>query len=467
MSVIRKIKEKGLSLKTYSHTMLFVSIVVTVLLIASSIVAYVNFMALEHSSDNFIELEETASDLMEASDYLTEQVQCYTVLGEREYLDNYFVEAFETKRRENAIAVIEEFMPDSPALANLKDSMSHSVELMDTEYYAMRLVLEAYGDTDIPASLQDVVLTEEDSLLSPEDKLDLARTLVHNADYYEKKDNIRENCNECLEDLKATALQLHQKMESRARWALIAVMILIVVQTLIIIGMIWIHNFFGIQPVLNAVAHIKKDENIPIVGASEIRYLAGAYNFMYNAYKNSISHLNFKASHDELTGVYNRAGYEIIKNSVDITTTAMMIIDADKFKHINDTYGHEVGDKVLKRVANTLKSSFRSDDYICRIGGDEFLIFMVHLVGDPRVLIESKITSINQQLGITEQGVPPITLSAGVAFTDIVMDPDVMFQRADTALYYMKENGRNGCCFYTDDLETLASRHKTAISKKD
>jgi predicted signal transduction protein with EAL and GGDEF domain len=47
------------------------------------------------------------------------------------------------------------------------------------------------------------------------------------------------------------------------------------------------------------------------------------------------------------------------------------------------------------------------------------------------------------------------------------MDPDVMFQRADTALYYMKENGRNGCCFYTDDLETLASRHKTAISKND
>ena len=275
MSVIRKIKEKGLSLKTYSHTMLFVSIVVTVLLIASSIVAYVNFMALEHSSDNYIELEETASDLMEASDYLTEQVQCYTVLGEREYLDNYFVEAFETKRRENAIAVIEEFMPDSPALANLKDSMSHSVELMNTEYYAMRLVLEAYGDTDIPEPLKDVTLTEEDSLLSPEDKLVLAMTLVHNSSYYEQKDNIRENSNKCLEELKTSAIRLHQNTEGRARWALIVVMILIVVQTLIIVGMIWIHNFFGIQPVLNAVAHIKRDENIPIVGASEIRYLAG------------------------------------------------------------------------------------------------------------------------------------------------------------------------------------------------
>lgn len=467
MTLYRRIKEKGLSLKTTSRMMLFISIFITLLLIVSSIVAYANFMALEHSSDNFIELEATATDLMEASDYLTEQVQCYTVLGDREYLDNYFTEAFETKRRENAIAVIEAVMPDSPALASLKDSMDHSVNLMECEYYAMRLVLEAYGDTDIPGPLLNVTLTEEDAMLSPEEKLDLARNIVHNSDYYEQKDNIRENSNACLEQLKADALELHRNLEIRSRRALIAVMLLIVAQTLLIVAMIWLHNYLGIQPVLQAVDHIRRDENIPIAGASEIRYLAGAYNFMYNAYKNSISHLNFKASHDELTGVYNRAGYEIIKNSVDITTTAMMIIDADKFKHINDTYGHEMGDKVLKRVANTLKNSFRSDDYICRIGGDEFLVFMVHLVGDPRVLIESKINTINQQLSEPEQGVPPITLSAGVSFTDIVMDPDVMFQRADAALYHVKENGRNGCCFYTRELESLTSHHKTAISEKD
>ena len=226
MSVIRKIKEKGLSLKTYSHTMLFVSIVVTVLLIASSIVAYVNFMALEHSSDDFIELEETASDLMEASDYLTEQVQCYTVLGEREYLDNYFVEAFRDQRRECHRRNRRSHAGLPLPLPILKDSMSHSVELMNTEYYAMRLVLEAYGDTDIPEPLKDVTLTEEDSLLSPEDKLVLAMTLVHNSSYYEQKDNIRENSNKCLEELKTSAIRLHQNTESRARWALIVVMIL-------------------------------------------------------------------------------------------------------------------------------------------------------------------------------------------------------------------------------------------------
>jgi len=467
MSFVKNIKEKGLSLKTYSHAMFIISVFVALLLIASSIVAYWDYLALVYSSDNFIELQETASDLMEASDYLTEQVQCYTVLGDREYLDNYFTEAFETKRRENALATIEEVMPDSPALANLKDSMSYSVKLMDTEYYAMRLVLEANGDTDIPETLQSVALSEADSLLSSEEKLELARTLVHNSDYYEQKDNIRTDCNECLAELKAAALEVNQSTQSSLRWAINVVMLLVIIQTLLIASMIWIHNYLGIQPILNAVAHIKMDEKIPIVGASEVRYLAGSYNFMYNAYKNSISHLNFKASHDELTGVYNRAGYEIIKNSIDITTTAMMIIDADRFKRINDTYGHEVGDKVLKRVANTLKSSFRSDDYICRIGGDEFLIFMVNLEGDPKILIESKITRINQQLGVTEQGVPPISLSAGVAFTDIVIDPDIMFNRADTALYYMKENGRKGCCFYSEDLEALASHHKSAISKKD
>ena len=278
---------------------------------------------------------------------------------------------------------------------------------------------------------------------------------------------IRTNLNDCLMALKNSTFISQQGLESTARRALVSVMILIIIQTILIVAMIWLNTNLGITPVLKAVEHIKRDERIPIIGSSEFRYLAGEYNVMYNAYKNSISRLNFKASHDELTGAYNRAGYEVIKNNIDMTTTAMMIIDADKFKQINDTYGHKTGDKVLKRVANTLKRSFRSDDYVCRIGGDEFLVLMVHVVGDPKTLIENKMRSINEDLCRVEDDVPAISLSVGVAYCDEGLAPDVLFHRADTALYFVKENGRNGCRFYSDDLEELAARKLTSISETD
>ena len=447
--------------------MLITSIVITGILLFASLRVYANFKALEKATDDYIELEKKALDLMEASDYLTEQVQCYTVLGDRKYLDNYMTEAFETKRRENAIETIGSVMPNSPALAELKNSMNNSVKLMDTEYYAMVLVLDATGDTDIPEALKDVSLTAEDAALSSKAKMALAMELVHDETYQMQKDKIREDFNASIDALKEKALTTQQTTEGVAQRALISVIILVIIQSILIVSMIWIHTRLGIKPVLQAVDHIKKDENIPIIGASEFRYLAGAYNVMYNTYRNSIAHLNYKASHDPLTGVYNRAGYDIIKNSLDMTTTAMIIIDVDKFKQINDTRGHETGDKALKRIADTLTKSFRSDDYICRIGGDEFLILMVHITDDPQELIENKIDRINSELSELRSDVPQITVSAGVCYSKAVIAPDIMFHRADIALYDVKENGRGGCSFYNDKLEVLAAHKVTSVSEVD
>ena len=466
-SIVRKIKEQGLSLKVSSILMLIVSIGITVILVIFSVRAFISFKALEDSTGIYIEIEERASTLMDASDYLTEQVQCYTVIGKRVYLDNYFTEAFETKRREKAINAMETVLPDSLALYELKDSMRHSEALMQREYYAMKLVLEAQGETDIPEVLQSVKLSENDALLTPEEKMKLAESMVHDNEYYFQKSEVRRNLNDSLKALKNSTFTSQNGLESVARRALISVMILIVVQTALIIMMIWLHTHLGISPVLKAVDHIKKDESIPLIGASEFRYLAGAYNVMYNAYRNSISRLNYKASHDELTGVYNRTGFEIIKNSVDMKSTAMMIIDCDKFKQINDSYGHEVGDNVLKKVADTLMKHYRSEDYVCRIGGDEFLVLMVHLNFDPHELIENKIRMINEELSENSDGIPNITLSAGISFDFHGIEPDELFRRADAALYHVKENGRKGCCFYSDELSSLADSSKTRISAVD
>ncbi|MER2056753.1 MAG: GGDEF domain-containing protein [Clostridia bacterium] len=174
---------------------------------------------------------------------------------------------------------------------------------------------------------------------------------------------------------------------------------------------------------------------------------------MYNAYKKSIENLSFKASHDELTGVYNRAGYDLIKSSLDLDSTAMLLFDADQFKYINDRFGHEIGDRVLIKIAEALKRNFRSDDYICRIGGDEFVVFMVHATSNLRKLITRKVVSINRTLADEQDDLPPITLSAGVSCQTAGEDPEEMFRQADIALYYVKDHGRDGCCFYSDALK--------------
>ena len=456
MQTLKKAKEEGLSLKTTSILMVIITLLITVGLMISGVRAFRSFRDMEKSTDDYIKMEEAASELMSASDYLTEEVQCYTVIGDRIHLDNYIREIRSVRRREHAIAVMETDMPGSPALDILKAGMSESVSLTDRECYAMRLVLEAQGDTDLPEALKNVVLSEEDSALDPEQKTALARRMVHDSAYYEQKNRIRNDMAECVEELKSGTHGTQQQMTDKFRQDLLLMAALIIIQSLAVFITMWLTRHLGVNPVLRAVDHIKKDQKIPIVGASEFRYLAGTYNVMYNAYKKSIENLNFKASHDELTGVYNRAGYELIRTSLDMSSTAMLLFDADTFKDINDTFGHETGDKVLKKISAALRNNFRSDDYICRIGGDEFVVFMVHIGKDPYQLIENKVIRINQELSNVADGLPSISLSAGVSFDPGNEDPAEMFRQADIALYYVKDNGRNGCCFYSDELRGKA-----------
>ena len=452
MLSLKEKKEKGLSLRTTSILMTIVSLLIAAGLLYSGIRAFSSFRDMEKSTDDYMELSEAASELMDASDYLTGEVRCFTVMGDRTHMENYFTEAETTRRREHAIEKMQEKMPDSPALKELQEGMGESVSLMEREYYAMRLMLEAAGESDMPEAVRNTALTEEDSALDPDAKIALARSLVHDSAYNEQKNLIRRNMAECVEELKDGIRGIQQEMKGRAFRDLIVMAALIVIQTLAIFGMMWLIRHLGVNPVLKAVDHIRQDQRIPITGASEFRYLAGTYNVMYSAYKKSIEKLNFKASHDELTGAFNRAGYELILSGLDTETTSMLVFDADCFKGVNDTFGHEVGDRVLKKIAAALKANFRSDDYICRIGGDEFAVLMVHVSGEAAKLIERKVAQINRMLEDGTDGLPKVTLSAGVSFGP-AEDPAELFRRADLALYYVKDHGKNGCCFWTPELD--------------
>ena len=452
MSFISRTKEQGVSLRKTFLIMFLISIALTVFLLLITFQTIQSFNKLSDATDAYIELQEAADSLMKASDYLTDEAQCYTVLGNREHMDNYFTEAEVTRRRELAIEAMEKRLPDSDALLALKDAMKESVSLMDREYYAMTLVMMAQGDTNVPEAMKNVVISPDDLALAPEDKMQLAREMMHDDGYYDQKNMIRSNLTHCIEELKSATHDTQSSMQANVGGQLVQMVILIIVQSLAIILLLWITTSLGINPLLQAVEHIKRDQKLPITGAHEFRYLAGTYNNMYTAYKKSIDNLSFKASHDELTGVYNRSGYDLLKDGVDLSTTAFLMFDADRFKLVNDNHGHEVGDLVLQKIANVLLNNFRTDDYVCRIGGDEFMVLMVHVNKNVEHLIENKVEQINRELSETEDGLPPMTVSVGVAMRREARNPQELFHDADVALFYVKEHGRNGCCFYEPEM---------------
>lgn len=454
MGWLKKTKEEGLSLRMTFFIMLIIFLALTTALLTMSYHTIRSFRDLSAVTDTYIELQDAAASLMSASDYLTEEAQRYTVMGEREDLDNYLTEAKVTCRREKAVEAMEKAMPDSPALTELREAMHNSVALMNIEYKAMRLTLDAQGDADIPEELRDVILTEEEQALSAEEKRTLAMQMMHDDTYYTGKNQIRSDFNSCTDALKEVTADKQSDMKKHTMHDLTWTVILIIIQSAGLILMLVLTTRLGINPLLSAVDHIKHDRELPIVGAHEFRYLAGTYNKMYAAYKRSIEHLSYKASHDKLTGLFNRAGFDLICQGVDPAATAVLLFDADNFKTINDTCGHEKGDLVLMQIASALKQHFRSDDYISRLGGDEFVALMVHISGDCRHMIEEKVKQINRDLAASViEGLPATSLSAGVSFCSDSGSVKEALHEADAAMYRIKKSGGNGCCFYESGME--------------
>ena len=170
-----------------------------------------------------------------------------------------------------------------------------------------------------------------------------------------------------------------------------------------------------------------------------------------HALEADLERMSYQASHDELTGLYNRSGYEQLLSELDLSSAYILMVDVDNFKTVNDTYGHEIGDKVLVRIAKTLKRFFRSDDRICRIGGDEFVVFMVNAKQEYRDSIAAKVGMSNADLKKTKDGVPAISVSVGITCGSEADEAPKLLELADRAMYELKRNGKQGYMF-SDEL---------------
>lgn len=166
--------------------------------------------------------------------------------------------------------------------------------------------------------------------------------------------------------------------------------------------------------------------------------------------------LQEKADKDPLTGLYNRnkAGELIVECLKKETpargnTHACMIMDIDNFKTLNDTLGHQMGDRALKDVSEILRKHFRKYDILCRLGGDEFLIFIKNI---PENVIQKNVTNLLQKLELkyeNETDCVKITASAGIALVNQGdLELNELYRRADMALYEVKHRAKNSFMIY-------------------
>ena len=157
----------------------------------------------------------------------------------------------------------------------------------------------------------------------------------------------------------------------------------------------------------------------------------------------------YESEHDSLTGLLNRKAFQDIKKQLRESTQpfAFLLIDGDKFKGVNDTYGHEIGDRVLQKIASQMEEQFRSDDYLIRLGGDEFVAIIMDITYSENAVIKEKIDKINIALQQPMDDLPQLSISVGIAFAKNGYD-DELFQKADEALYQTKAQGGCGYTIY-------------------
>jgi len=166
-----------------------------------------------------------------------------------------------------------------------------------------------------------------------------------------------------------------------------------------------------------------------------------------------LSHL---ATHDSLTGLPNRILFgdrlslELARARRSGKKLAVMLLDLDHFKDINDTWGHDVGDEVLKTIGRRLPELLRKSDSIARMGGDEFLILLPEIeeAEDARILALKILDAFKKPFAVGARELYATT-SIGIAiYPDDGTNPDMLMKKADMAMYSVKKQGRNDCRRY-------------------
>ncbi len=176
--------------------------------------------------------------------------------------------------------------------------------------------------------------------------------------------------------------------------------------------------------------------------------------------KRMVKELDLKAQNDLLTGLLNKLTFEefaanVLNSSLESENRALVIIDLDNFKGINDNFGHAMGDKVIADTGEMIRSVFSDDDYLGRIGGDEFCVMINKHISDPaefRSYVAERCSKVGESfVKISDNNGCKVSASIGAAlFPADGRSFEELYAACDTALYRSKEHGKNMYSFYDE-----------------
>jgi diguanylate cyclase len=176
--------------------------------------------------------------------------------------------------------------------------------------------------------------------------------------------------------------------------------------------------------------------------------------------------MSYLAQHDFLTELPNRMllrdrlTQAITSAHRHRTSLAVLFVDVDHFKHVNDTLGHVIGDQLLKSIAQRLVACVRSSDTVSRLGGDEFLVLLseVGRAADAAVSADKVLAAVSAPHRIDHQDVR-VTVSVGIGvYPEDGTDVETLLKNADTALFHAKAHGRGNHQFFEPDMNVRAGR---------
>jgi len=257
-------------------------------------------------------------------------------------------------------------------------------------------------------------------------------------------------------DLLSQWLIIHDNPQTPDQWLYFG----LTMGTLITVTVFVVYRFSKFQRdtlrSIQKVSHALADTNKQLEAANQ--QLEQKVQQRTRELSNANQHLQFLATHDNLTGLPNRFLFfdrldQAIKKSRRLKHKfALLFIDLDDFKNVNDSYGHLTGDEVLQKVAEFLANTVRDSDTVARIAGDEFTIVLdnVQTISNVEAIAQKTIQAVSQPIE-TEQATIVITASIGISvYPDHGEDTETLLHKADMAMYLVKDGEKNSYTLYKE-----------------
>ena len=448
-------QKKPIKVRSLNIWLLVLGVISFVAIILELRSVYRKYENLLFESENYVFVQKDLQDLKSSFDSLTEYSRQYILTLDESALLLYFQEKSLMQKKDAILADLRERMGGTDTTASLlvENAYNFAVPRLERELHALRLVI---GENRMSPELAAYSLSAEELSMSEHELEDASYDLLFSHEYAAVSKSVDEQLTMAV---KTVFLHFHQRRFNSRRIFYITIirqlvlsvfLLLLIVITSILIALI------VIRPLNIYIECIRNSSPLKDVAAgAELKYLADTYNTMYQMNKTSREELQRQASYDAVTGLLNRisfeqlcAFYKGVSESV-----ALLIVDLDNFKHINDGYGHEIGDIALKHTATLLKNMAGKNDRAFRIGGDEFALILTDVSEADKVMMNLKIAEMNETLQHPDSNAfPKLSVSVGAAFSEHGYSSE-MYSHADRALYRTKENGRCGYTLYDPEID--------------